>query len=633
MLPDDAKADISSPTTPALDKKRAQKHVDTPIGGSPDRGGLPAATQPSSQISAALEFQISALIRSEPEAWFRSYAKVKLKDGRIVTGCDPSPTQKKMFEIERRCRLGNSPCKILVLKPRRDGATTGAQAIIYHRLQSHTGLSANLMANTDETSKKTFQIFERLAKGDAFDWDGGNKPPEVKADLITLSSGGSIGLLSSRGCEPGRGDGSQMGEMTEAAFFTETGDPTGAFIASVRAADESPVGLLIADSTANGPRGWFYEQVMAAKEKQDRGKQKIDDWHLVFVPWWEGMDVTRAFKSEEERVEFLATLRGDEEREINLYGTDPVSGKTRITLEHLNWRRRIIDNECGGDVDKFRRENPSDIREAFLLRSRTRFDQTNLDKLERAAIAPTLGDIAMVEGVASFVPDLSGQWQVWEHPKFDVPYVIAVDTMTGEDQVSGKDPDWHSVGVLSGEYTDQAGRTYLPRLVARHSSRLELGVLAVEVEAAARWYGCPGGNPCMVIPEMNSSGLVMVKHLHDVGVPLFKRRQTNKTTSETTEHLGWRTDETTRKTILDSLAMRILKNQWDCPSAEVVAQMRTFIVTKNGRAEGMAGRHDDDVLMMAIGLYNIGMASKRTMPKRKRQLNMTDGYRLVSELR
>ena len=41
----------------------------------------------------------------------------------------------------------------------------------------------------------------------------------------------------------------------------------------------------------------------------------------------------------------------------------------------------------------------------------------------------------------------------------------------------------------------------------------------------------------------------------------------------------------------------------------IVAQMRNFIVNAKGRAEAAGGKHDDDIMALAIGVQLLGFAT------------------------
>jgi intein/homing endonuclease len=129
----------------------------------------------------------------------------------------------------------------------------------------------------------------------------------------------------------------------EEAYFeiTESKDP---MLASLQCfADELPISLGIRSSTANSASGAFYDDWV----------NDGNDWHKIFAAWFEFEDSKRAFKSDEERREFIETLREDEREEMERF-------PGQVSFEHLHWRRKTIENKCKGDIDRFRREFPSD---------------------------------------------------------------------------------------------------------------------------------------------------------------------------------------------------------------------------------------------------------------------------------
>ena len=150
---------------------------------------------------------------------------------------------------------------------------------------------------------------------------------------------------------------------------------------------------------------------------------------------------------------------------------------------------------------------------------------------------------------ASFKPDDRGFCKIWNHPNEDDKYIISVDTCTGEDQQEqglAADPDYHSVQVWRSGYDDYSGDYHVPRLVALHHSRVDIGYLAEEVFALSLYYG-----KALVIPEVNNSGLALVRYLLDYGVPCYRRRRMNDSSGMVEKSFGWSTDKITRKTVID----------------------------------------------------------------------------------
>ena len=85
----------------------------------------------------------------------------------------------------------------------------------------------------------------------------------------------------------GRSGTIQVGNMTEVAFWPMQGerDPALGYLQSLYDGDH--VSLVVADSTPNGPNGWFYRTWV-----QD------NEWAKIFAAWFEFEDSVVPFKSE-----------------------------------------------------------------------------------------------------------------------------------------------------------------------------------------------------------------------------------------------------------------------------------------------------------------------------------------------
>lgn len=561
--------------------------------------------------------QLLALARSDPEVWARKFLVIKDDFGVEIRGPKPTKVQTEEYKYYRECQRAGVPCKMLVYKSRRMGASTGAQVIFYHHGQSYPGITGKLMANKEDTAAEVFEIFERMAKGDRFPWENGGQAVESKAGLVRFGKGSEYKNLSARGAEPGRGGGVQMANLTECAYYPEIDDPVGAFLQSAKAAVTSPIGLVIADSTPAGARGWFYKMVMLALKAMRDGTWKPGDWKLIFVPWWEGYDATQAFRSAEEREVFGRELRKDELAELTKHDR----GRGVITLEHLNWRRTMIESMLQGDVNKFRQEYPSDPVEGFLMSSRQRFDMEVLQRMRTraAGINPEgIGNFSVQDdGTASWLPDPQGLTKLFELPKCGCRYIVSFDTMTGADQVSPDkkaNPDFQDIQVWREEIYDEGLQAVrMRKLVARHCSRLPVDMAAVEAYGLSLHYG-----RAIIVVEKNNSGLAPIIVLKQLGANLWKRRRINPTNNNVEEQIGWDTDAGTRKTIIDGLAKAIREEKLDIPDPEVIDQMMTFVTNAKGKPEAMPGEKDDAVFSAAIAEANKGAATKYGMPVRRR---------------
>lgn len=568
--------------------------------------------------------KIDAMCRLNPAWWFARYGYIVPRGGgKPIRAMKPNAVQRKMFDAYNQTRLHKKPCKMLVLKPRKAGASTGAQAICYHHNRSYPGIRGAIMGDIEKTSFTMMRMFKTYAECDELDWGHGPIDKNlVRSRDITLPNGSVYGMETAGSSNAGRGDTVQVANATEVAHFpkTDTADPALAFLNSWSDQYEQSLGIF--DSTPNGPTGLFYN----LWTKKDNG------WIKIFLPWFEEEEYQTPFDTREEREEFGAKLQDHERDEQSRYG---------VTLEQLKWRRNIIETKCEGDADKFKQEYPSNDIECFLRSSSLRFRSIVVDQIIKTCRPPTMkGELTMLDDqqVGFQRDDEKGSISFWDEPRIGCKYLVAMDTCTGEDQqVSGPDadPDYHSIGVIRAGYLDQEGRRFAPRLVAHHYSRLDTDLAALIAACMSIYYG-----RCMVIPEVNNCGLTVVKRLEDWGIPIYQRVTTNVTAGTRDRFSGWRTDGVTRKTIIDDLAANIREWRPDVPTIEIpcewiAKQLSKFIVTASGRAEAMPGEHDDGVMMAAIGFhrYNLQCATVMKEPKVKRlsvdKINRLQGWKKV----
>ncbi len=540
------------------------------------------------------------------EFWLRNCAQIRKKDGSIEKKMRPNTLQVRVLEYYRQCQLEKKPCLIMILKPRQKGASTIAEAVIYHHMRTHPGLSGSLMGDIAATSDKVFEMFRRYYENDPYPWNQGAIDADLNlADEITLPNGSKWYKETAGSTNAGRGGTVQVAHMDEVGFFqtTVSKDPTTSYLGSFY--KEGPMSLGFATSTANGCSGWFY----------DTWNQTDNGWFKIFAAWFEFEDSQMAFVSGEERRIFEKSLKQDELKEREIYN---------VTLEQLKWRRHIINTDYRGDAAKFAVEMPSDAQTCFMLSSRPRFDTAAIKNMIAAAgsnDARQTGNL-VIQGdkSAMWIPDPGGgSVHRMEEPIIGCRYLVSVDTCTGKDQQLGghtSNPDWHDVQVWRQGYIDPGTQTQRnPMLVAWHRSQVDTDVLAEIVASLSFYYG-----KCLAVPEVNGmGGLHVVKLLVRYGVPVFRRKPhtqaKKKTEEEELEAFGWQTDILTRKWIIEALVPLVRTERLDIYFTEVLEQFRTFVVTDSGKSEAMPGKHDDSVLAAAIALFNIGAATEYRIAK------------------
>ena len=127
----------------------------------------------------------------------------------------------------------------------------------------------------------------------------------------------------------------------------------------------------------------------------------------------------------------------------------------------------------------------------------------------------------------------------------------------------------------------------------------------------ARYYG-----GCKIVVEVNKDrGFIELLKLR-TDVDIYQREMFNRREQVMTSAYGWNTDVRTREMVISTLARALREGgkgkvnegiELRCPW--IVKQMKNFITKANGRSEAASGKHDDDVLMVAIGLQLLDHAT------------------------
>jgi len=553
------------------------------------------------QSAEAAQRALEEFVTRDFQIWAENYATFKGITGKPEPCLVPNKLQLRVIEHYRKCQIAGKPCLIMILKPRQKGASTIAEAICYHHMRTHPDLNGVLMGDVQSTSDKVFEMFRRYAQGDKYPYPDEQENILAGKDLaeeITLTSGSKWWKETAGSTNAGRSGTVQVLHMDEVAYFpsSESKDPTTAVLGSFY--KEASFSLGFATSTANGASGWFHDTWWGD-----------NDWFKVFAAWFEFPDAQTPFEDEHAKQDFVASMKEDEVLEQKLYG---------VTLEQLHWRRKKINTDYKGDVGKFRQEYPSSAEGAFLSSSRMRFDELAVANgllWAKSNDDRQKGNLVMQgrRGVATWIPDSRGDISRWEEPRDGCRYLVSVDTCTGKDQQIGgttSDPDFHSAQVWRGAYVTPGGVMMQPAIVALHHSREDTDILSEIVASMSAYYG-----GCLIVPEVNNSGLHIVKCLVNMGCNVFRReahiqRRKVQSEEERLQAYGWQTDKLTKKWILDALAPVIRMEEIKIYAPEIWDEFKSFIIKATGEAAAAPSKHDDHVMGAAIGNYNLAGATE-----------------------
>jgi hypothetical protein len=459
----------------------------------------------------------------------------------------------------------------VVLKSRRIGMTTeGIARDVWHFLtypdipsvaivcQSATGhgpvLDVRKIVTTFFESLRERGLPLLFAKETETDWQLANG-----ASLRIVEAGASKAAAAKKG----RAGRITRLHCTELAFWEHAGETLNALSECV----DRPDFEIEYESTANG----------AASE--DRGNPKDAPGSAAFH--WAVQDAQRGESGF--RFHFFAWYRDptcatalDEGEQVA-----PTTPRERalvdrhgVTPEQLKWYQgKLAAKRSQELVDQ---EYPSDPDTCFLLTGRGFFDAARTALLLTQCTDP-------IELLDVREPGARGQTigttevaacRVWHRPEPGKRYVVALDTSEG----IGADA---SAGIVLERGTGRHMATLWGQFKPWELARIAVGL-------AVRY------NHAEIAVERNNHGHACLRALDaEQRYPNIYKDRDGKP--------GWLNVETSRTAALDTLEQAHRVGNFETRDRFLLSEMRTFVVTERGKAEGAKGAHDDLVMATAIG--------------------------------
>jgi len=239
---------------------------------------------------------------------------------------------------------------------------------------------------------------------------------------------------------------------------------------------------------------------------------------------------------------------------------------------------------------------------AFLTSGRPVFDNVKVSALKDVAPKP----IARYEfevypgGGSGFGPTPQGRFAVWEEPDPNKAYIVGADVAEGLEK-----GDFSCAYVIN----HQTGE-----MVAEWHGKIDADMFARVLYAIGMRY-----NTAFLAPERNNHGMtvlswlqsnlmypnnrIYVEMVHDPPAKPYKR-------------YGWVTNLRTRSIMIDNLIREAREGIHGIRSADLLDEMLSFKIQKNGKMEADSDMHDDRVMAYAIAKY-----VKQTTPLRIKTRN------------
>lgn len=546
-----------------------------------------ALAQPTEEVS------ISAIMERSRIGWQFRWLYIRTKSGEVVR-YGPNLAQGVLHTAMEAQRNLGLPVRIIVLKARQRGISTGVEARFFERIYRRPNANAVVVSMDAVSTRKVFSMVDRFQA--ELHRDVRRTP--MRSNRIELAfprPHNSAILCQTAGTGTlGRGGTTQYVHATEVAFWHNAEEQLLGLLQEVPKLPETEV---VIESTANGVGGAFHDRYWDAKERLKDNPDDLSGYMPLFLPWY----------TCEEYRSVLPKSACDENGRLRLINDEPYFEND--TVEHMAslgvtldddqvyWRRVTIRDECGADLRLFHQEYPATEREAFVATGYNIFSSTVLDKHE-AHCRPPIATVEFCrrEGKISPVSVLRGLdcWRVWTWPERKHEYVLFGDVCEGllaNPNQSGGDTDYHYAGIMSR----MSGQ-----IVATFRGRCDTSVYGYQMALAGRFY-----RNAMATPEINSCGLAVLNELRRDEYPNIYIRQVaeDEEASDATSKLGFRTTTLNRKPGLSNLRRHLHDMLITIYDRELIAELRVFI-NDNGKWQAQTGCHDDGVMMLS-GLLQI----------------------------
>jgi hypothetical protein len=506
-----------------------------------------------------------------------------------------NPAQKKLDAAINKQQANGKPVRLIVLKSRRVGFSTGVAGILFKNTAFYSGQKTLIVAHEEDPATNIFQMYKRfndfykpfrnLIGLPRLKGKDKTKPPlEYANDSI-------ISIQTANNLNKARSFNYRRVHLSEFAFYRNAKTLMTALMQTV---PNDPDTIVIIESTANGMGGEFYEMWTEATDPN-----KESDWEPIFFGCYEDPKSWRNLDMPADR--FQASLTDEEWKLIERYN---------LHLEQINWRRWTIRNKCRNDPKVFAQEYPANAQEAFLVSGRPRFDH-DLINLHQA----TPGAVGELERITisdstrlNFMARDRGALQIWRRPERKRQYILGADTALGLDANEGEgtaDPDYSVAQVFDRDTGEQ---------VAVFRARITEAAFGEYLYNLGEWY-----NWAFLIPEVQKGfGRSTLDTLLALEYPInkiYNRRNEAIPSKPRYEDLGWETTTVTRPQMLSAVDRALYDGSLVIYDATTIQELRTFVIKRDGKAEGQTGCHDDTVIALALAIIGIARAP-RELPER-----------------
>lgn len=490
-----------------------------------------------------------------------------------------------MFNPIQVMYWGEKAKRDIILKPRQLGFSTLTIARFFERVINEDNVTAVIIAHDADSTQKMFQMvqlmYERLpdAKKEQLN-DGRNKPKYGNRKEFFFAGTNSRIYVGTAGTDTfGRSQTINYLLCSEVAFWPNPEELMTGLLQAVPYDGE-----IVIESTANGMGNYYHTTYEDAKKG-------ANNWKAHFYAWYQHPEYKLPL-APHETIEYDA----DEAELVEQYN---------LTPEQIKWRRwKISEMPQKPDrskEDQFKQEYPSNDLEAFLSTGLPVFDvkkvRTRIVHLQelykqkppvRGTFTYEYKNEKILAKSIKFVPDPNGWVTIYEQPQPRVPYVIGGDIAEG-----GTD---YSSGQLLNNITGNQAAVW--------HGHLDTDLYAKQMYCFGKHF-----NNALLAIETNFD-LHPVKELDRLGYrKQYKREIIDDITGIKQHKHGFQTTSVTRPVIIAELVTVVRESIGLINDLTTLEEMLVFVRNKVGKPEAQEGKHDDNILALAIAHQARGQQS------------------------
>jgi hypothetical protein len=488
--------------------------------------------------------------------------KIRTKAG-VITPLTFNEAQDQLGKIVARQLAKLGRVRVIILKARQMGLSTWVGGRLYFRTSQNAGRKAIVVTHRADSTRALFDMTKRFH----------DQCPEAlkmstryasRRELFFDKIDSGYMVATAGGDDIGRGETINYAHLSELAFWPIASalDNFSGLMDAVPNEDGSEVYI---ESTANGVSGIFYDQWQQAVQ----GKS---DFIPVFLPWF----IESGYRAE---VPDNFERTPEESDLVAQFGLDN---------EQLMFRRRKI-AEKGKEL--FQQEYPSTPEEAFLTTGRPIFRPDILSTDTKAA-RERFGQTAIETAGWEPLRRMALAGSSWEkNPRGELYVYRKLDPREtyyiGADVGAGVRRDWSVAQVMDSHR----------RQVAVYRAQVDPDYYATILYHLGMHY-----NEARIIVESNNHGLLTCTRLaKDLDYQNFYTEMVyDKITDTETIRLGFQTNVRTKSLIIDKLRAAHRDREIELNDYVTIEEMRSYIMTEDGKMEAEKGCHDDTVMSLAL---------------------------------